>query len=235
MDPQTYALTGKRRKPDYVGVINANTPYLPRKKELADLEAYRSRTLDLETRRLKSEEQLARDALEANKKATDTSSLIGLGQLGISTYTGAERNKKLNEIIAGSGVDTGKTVAGTVAPTAPTAGTGDIGDTNPFGPSASGDSFGGGKAIGSISENAGKTDFWSGLGKGASNWGNIASSSLVGGTVGAGLGEKIFGKNTSSRVIGGAAVAGGLSYLSSGDPYTAGLSAIFGGTLGGFI
>ena len=227
---QSYGLTGRIRKPDYVGVINANALYLPKKKELADLEAYRTKTLDFENRRLTAEQQLAKDTLEANKKSTDTSNLIGLGQLGVSSYQGAQRDKKLDEIISGSG--SGKEVAGTVTPTSPTAGTGDIGDTNPFGPSA--ENYGGGKSIGSISENAGKTDFMFGLKGGASNWGNIISSSLVGGTVGAGLGEKVGGKNTISRAIGGGVTAGALSYLSSGDPYTAGLSAIFGTALGGW-
>lgn len=233
INPQTYGLTGgpgRKYRPNYVDIIEARKKFLPQKKALADEENYRNRSFALDERTLEENARIARETLEANKKSADTSSLIGLGQLAITSKQGFDKDKKLNDIISGGGG--GKGATGTVTPTSPTAGTGDIGDTNPFGPSA--DNYGGGKAIGSISENAGKTDYWSGLKGGASNWGNITSSSLVGGTVGAGLGEKVFGKNTSSRVIGGAVTAGALSYLSSGDPYTAALSAIFGGSLGGF-
>ena len=216
MNTQAFGLTGRKIRPDYVGVINTNAQYLPRKKELADLEAYRNKTLDLETRRLSADEQLSRDTLEANKKSSDTANLIGVGQLGVSTYMGAQRDKKLDEIIAGGGGG-GKTAPGSVAPEMKT-GTEGWDDISPS----------------TTAPAPAKTDLWSGLKGGASNWGTIASSSLVGGTVGAGLGEKVLGKNTSSRVIGGAVTSGALSYLSSGDPYTAALSAIFGGALGGF-
>uniref|UniRef100_A0A6M3JG40 Uncharacterized protein n=1 Tax=viral metagenome TaxID=1070528 RepID=A0A6M3JG40_9ZZZZ len=223
---------GRIRRPDYVGVINANTAYLPKKKELADLETYRNRTLDLgnknldlETIRVAEDQRLARDTLEANKKSSDTANLVGLGQLGVSSFQGAQRDKKLDEIIAGSGGGGSKAVTGTVAPEP-------VESVSGSGPQQFDEPYKAGGA--SVATAAPKTDFWSGLKGGASNWGNIASSTLVGGTVGAGLGEKVLGKNASSRVIGGAVTAGGLSYLSSGDPYTAAISAIFGGALGGF-
>ena len=220
MNVQSYGTTGRKYRPNYVGAINAMTPYLPRKKELADLEAYRNKTLGLETRRLDTETGFVEDTLEANKKASDTASMIGLGQLGVSAYQGRKRDEGLKEVLSGGGG--GKDVSGTVTPDLATAGTGYRGD------------LGGEGIVPGTTPTPAKTGFWSGLKGGASNWGNIAASSLVGGTVGAGLGEKYvpIGGRKEKRIIGGAVTAGGMSYLSSGDPYTAALSAIFGGALG---
>jgi len=219
MNMQSFGLTGRKYRPNYVGAINAMTPFLPQKKALKDEAAYRTKTLDFEKRRLDTETRFSQDTLDANKKAADTSAMIGMGQLGVSAYQGRKRDEGLKEVLSGGG---GKEVSGTVTPTAMGKDGGAVKDYD----MAAG--------AGPSSSAVGKTDFWSGLKGGAKNYGNIISSSLVGGTVGAGLGEKYvpIGGKKEKRIIGGAATAGALSYLSSGDPYTAGLSAIFGGALG---
>lgn len=236
MNLQNYALTGRKTRPDYVGVINANLGYLPRKKELADTEEYRKnllaleeKGLDIDEQRIANETQLAKDALEANKKSSDTANLIGLGQLGASTYMGAKKNKEVKKILdVASGGGGGKSVTGTV-------------------PSSYGESdakIGAGGYAADVATTPAvptaaapkTTDFWSGVKGGAKDIGTIAASSLVGGALGRQLGEKYvpIGGQKEKRIIGGAATAGALSYLSSGDPYTAGISALLGGAFGGW-
>jgi len=221
---QPYAVTGRKYRPNYVDIINTERAYLPRRKELKDLEEYRNKTLGLEATRIANETQMARDTLEANKKSSDTSAMIGLGQLGASAYQGRTRDEKLSAMLGKGG---GKDVPGSVVPT--------------VGPSSSGTpGIGQGDYGGTVGEGGPGTTMdsvWSGLKGGAKNWGSIASGALVGGTVGAGLGEKYvpFGGQKERRAIGGAATAGALSYLSSGDPYSAAISALFGGAFGGFF
>lgn len=220
---QYYGLTGRKYKPDYVGVINANTRYLPAKKSLADEEAYRKRSLDLTSRSIDQSNQLGRDVLEQNQKSADTSALIGLGQLGYSAKTGRARDEKLLNMLEGGG-GTEKAPSGTAAPETVSGMQGvDTAKDTIMDP--------GTYATPTVAAKPG--GFMSGLTQGASNWGDIGMSSLVGGTVGAGLGEKYvpFGGRSTRRAIGGAATSGLLSYLSSGDPYTAGISALLGGGL----
>ena len=218
---QPYAVTGRKYRPNYVDIINTERAYLPRRKELKDLEEYRNKTLGLEATRIANETQMARDTLEANKKSSDTSAMIGLGQLGASAYQGRTRDEKLSAMLGEGG--SGKDVSGAVTPAV-------VSDKS-FG-ALGGEDFIPGKTDASFTDNV-----WSGLKGGAKNWGSIASGALVGGTVGAGLGEKYvpFGGQKERRAIGGAATAGALSYLSSGDPYSAAISALFGGAFGGFF
>ena len=209
---QSFGLTGRRSRPDFVGSINARTPFLGTKKRLEDEEEFRNRTLALQAKRIASEEGLARDRLEAGKKASTTASAIGLGEVGLSSFLGRRRDEKLAEIISGGG---GR-AEGAATPS------GDF-------------EFGGGGGFGDfdgITESSG--GFIPSLTKGAKNFGSIFASSITGGTAGAVLGERIGGENTLSRVAGGAITSGALGYLASGDPYTAGLSALFGGIIGGF-
>ena len=225
MNLQSFGLTGRKIRPDYVGAINANASYLPRKKALADEEAYRDKTLALETDRLRRETELANKQLENQVEGENKSSVIGLGQLAYETKAGMNRDKKLTAMLDGGG---GKGVAGAVT-AEPMAG--ELGDPNPMGV----DKVASGTSIGSISEGAGGKGFWSGVKGGLSDWGTVASSSLAGGVVGGDLGAKAFGDNTFSRVAGGAVASGLLGYLASSDPYTAGLSAIFGGSIAGLF
>lgn len=216
---QQYAVTGRRYRPNYVDIIEAEKRYLPQRKALRDEQIYRDKNFALSERELAEDTRLGREALEANQKASDTSALIGLGQLGTSAYQGRTRDAKLSALLAEGGGG-GKDVTGVVAPT--------VSPTN-----YPENSISPGAGVGT--EGLKPTDgIWSGIKGGAKNWGSIASGALVGGTVGAGLGEKYvpFGGKAERRTIGGAATAGALSYLSSGDPWTAGISAIFGGAIG---
>lgn len=200
MSLQAYGLTGRKRKQDYVGEIEARRPYLAYKKEQADTEAYRNKVLALQS-----------DKIKADEKAATRASVIGLGQLGMSTYFGKKRDDALEEIISGSGKDV---VKGAVAPT--------LSGADPTG-------TGPGMVPMELGGTAKTPGFMSSLKSGASNWGTIAGSSLSGGAAGGELAARFFGDNTLTRAAGGAVVAGGLGYLASGDPYTAGISALFGG------
>ena len=216
---QAYAVTGRRYRPDYVGLIEAKRRYLPEKKRISDEAEYRKNILALET----ESQGLARERLEADEKASTMSSAIGLGQLGLESHYGLKRDTKLAEILEGGG---GK-VEGAVVP--------DVsGGTVKDAWGGEYDFSGGVKGVSGAVADTSKTGFWSGLKTGASKWGPIAASSLTGGTVGAELGEKFIG-GKEGRIIGGGVAAGGLGYLASGDPYTAGISMIFGGLLGGFL
>ena len=224
---QYYGSTGRKYKPDYVGVINANRALLPTIKSLKDEENYRNRLYSLETNRLSQNEQLAKDQLKSSEKASDTSALIGLGQLGYNARAGRLREEGLKQTLSGG--ETAGKAPGTVQPTVtPEAGGSPLTFDEPY-------KGGGGAAA--VADAGKSTDFLSGLKTGASNWGDIAMGAAVGGTVGAGLGEKYvpIGGTREKRIIGGAATSGLLSYLSSGDPYTAGISALFGGSIGGFL
>ncbi len=77
--------------------------------------------------------------------------------------------------------------------------------------------------------------FYSNLKEGASNIGPIASSTLAGGTVGARLTSRFIDDTPVARGFGGAAASGMLNYAQTGNVYSAGLSAIFGGLLGGLF
>ena len=220
---QYYGLTGRKIRPNYVEAINASTKYLPREKALKDEEDYRTKSLNLQTKRIDEETRLAQDAIDANREASDRSAMIGLGQLGVSTYQGAQRDKKLDEILSGGG---DKTATGTVTPEVVASDKGSIG----------GEKYDMAAGLKPSDTAPAKTDFWSGFKSGASKWGPIATGAIVGGTAGADLGKKWvpIGGEKEKRIIGGAATAGALSYLASGDPYTAAISAIFGGGLGAF-
>lgn len=231
---QFYGLSGRKIKPDYVGVVNAGARNLPaqkaiedeeayRTKTLADTEAYRNKSFALEADRMAREEKLARDTLEANEKASEKSNLIGLGQLGLSAYQGNKRDNALKEVLTGG--SSGKT-SGSVTPTV----SGDSTSQSSFDAeqnSLSPDS-GGSMGLGTSSGSG----IWEGIKGGASNYGDIAMGTLAGATIGSKLGEKYIDDTDLGRAAGAALTSGALSYLSSGNLYTAAISSIFGGALG---
>ena len=226
---QFYGLTGRKTKPNYVDIINAQTPYLSRKKAIKDEEAYRNKVLALQESELSQTSVLARERLEAEKKASTRAMGIGLGQLGIETYTGRKRDQELKAIIEGA---TGGKGAATTTPSKAAYGLSDAYDASGNFAADIGDKL---NIKPSFFSKEGITDV-SSWKAGLSKWGPIAVGALTGGTVGAELGEKFlpFGGERERRIIGGAATAGGLSYLASGDPYTAAISTLLGGAFGGF-
>ena len=232
---QYYGLTGRKIKPDYVGVLNAGARNLPAQKQIADEEAYRTKTLAdteayrdksfaLEADRMAQEEKLARDTLKANEKESENATYIGLGQLGVSAFQGRKRDAALKEAITGGG-SSGKT-SGSVAPTV-------SGDTSAGGKESlipDGDNTRTGTM--GLGSSTPSTGVWEGIKGGASNWGDIAAGTLAGATVGSKLGEKLIDDTDLGRAAGAALTSGALSYMSSGNLYTAAISSIFGGALG---
>ena len=75
MNMHQYGITGRLRRPDNVGAIEAMRPYLAYKKEQSDLADYREKTLALE-----------KDRIDAEEKANTRASIIGLGKLGAESY-----------------------------------------------------------------------------------------------------------------------------------------------------
>ena len=219
---QIYGLSGRSIKPNYVAAVNSGVAGLGKRKEIADTEEYRKKTLALEAEKMAQNESLARDMLDAQEKETEQSNVIGLGQLGYKAYQGRQRDTALKEVLTGGG-GTDKS-GGSLSPSF--SGNDTMKASDEAFTSETPSSFGlGSKASG----------IWEGVKGGASNWGDIAMGTGVGATLGASLGEKYISKNDTGRAIGGAVTAGALSYLSSGNPYTAALSSIFGGGLAALL
>ena len=198
---QAYGLTGRRYSPNYVSMIEAERRYLPEKYRLREEKAYRDKSL-----------RLAEDRLEAEKDAATKSQLIGLGNLGLSTYMGMKRDKGVRDLIENTGFGAGEATP-SATPSAGTGKPGSFGPSSEYGPTATQEV--GSNVFGSLK----------------SNWLPIAGTAVAGGPIGGELAAKYFGDNTITRAIGGGVVAGGLGYLSTGDPYAAGISALFGGGL----
>ena len=216
---QAYGLTGRKIRPNYVDVINSDVKYLPQKKALKDEQDYRNRSLALTEENMRLNEGLAKDQLDYRKGEDTKASVVGLGQLALETDRGFKKDKALTAMLEGGG---GKATGG-VEPAV-------MGDKS-LG-ALGGEDFVPGKTDASFLSKEGLTNA-EGWKQGASNWGPIIGSSLTGGTVGADLAAKAFGDNTATRVLGGAATSGLLSYLASGDPYTAAISFLGGGAVGG--
>jgi len=219
---QIYGLSGRSVKPNYVAAVNSGVAGLGKRKEIADTEDYRKKTLALEAERMAQNESLARDMLDAREKETEQSNVIGLGQLGYKAYQGRQRDNALKEVLSGGG-GTDKS-GGSLTPSF--SGEDTMKASDEAFTSETPSSFG----LGSKSSGV-----WEGIKGGASNWGDIAMGSLAGATIGANLGEKYISKNDTGRAIGGAVTSGALSYLSSGNPYTSAISALFGGALGALL
>lgn len=221
---QYYGLTGRKIKPDYVGVVNAGTKYLPQKKELADTEEYRNKMLALDAESLAQNERFAKDTLKAREKETEQSTLIGLGQLGMKANQGRTRDAALKEVLTGGG---GGKAPGAISP--------DVSGSTSSALIPDGDNTRVSSNYGLGGASKAGNGIWEGLKGGASNWGDIAMGTMAGATVGAKLGEKYISKNDTGRAIGGAVTSGALSYLSSGNLYTSAISSIFGGALAALL
>jgi len=79
---QIYGLSGRSIRPNYVAAVNSGVAGLGQRKEIADTEEYRKKTLALEAEKMAQNESLARDMLKAQEKETEQANVIGLGQLG---------------------------------------------------------------------------------------------------------------------------------------------------------
>lgn len=210
MASQTYALTGKKRPTAYLDILNAEVPTLATKKSIADEKVYRDKTLALEAQRQEDHRRISAEELDHAKKAAKTSTLVGLGQMGAAAHFGAKRDKQLLDTINSGGKSKGGNPG--------TALTG--GGTGGAAPTTEAPEF-------LSKEGAGDVSNWK---EGAKNWGDLAAG-LGASVIGAELGDQL----GIGRTAGGAAAGGLVSYLSSGDPYTATINAVLGGVLGGIF
>jgi len=215
MPTQAYGVSGRRpRRKNFVDIINArlDAGTLARKKDIADTAAHRDQILSLERESLAETSRFNREQLQQSKDAATRSALIGLGQAGLAAQKTGRENSAIRKIIEGTGGGEGPGAKGAIG----AAKIGGATDT--------------GSGVRSMLTKDGITNI-SNWKTGASNWGDILSGTLAGGTAGAQVGEKI----GIGRVAGGALASGALSYLSSGDPYTAAISFGLGGALGSIM
>ena len=270
MATQAYAITGRRPPPPkYVDEINAQRPYLGRRKELEDQKAYRERTLGLETDRQAAEEayrnrlfgfEESRQAGEADYRAAtlaagedrttkeaayrDKAFLAqedwNIKEASIaSNWNIYQKDKDARDMAFAQQQADYQRRAGDRASA--------IGLGNLFMKASQGrnrDKAGGFFGLGGkdggggprYADDAGTgTGFYSNLKEGASNIGPIASSVFAGGTVGAGLTSRFIDDTPVARGFGGAAASGMLNYAQTGNVYSAGISAVLGGFLGGLF
>ena len=86
---------GRRRKPNYVAMINAQLPYLPSLMETKRQSEMADEMMKLEKKRFGIEEDVA----ETQKKRENLAMMLGLGNLGLKGYFGYKRNKALENIL----------------------------------------------------------------------------------------------------------------------------------------
>ena len=80
---QMTAVTGRKINPNLVSIINSQTPYLPALKRQEKEDALAQEELNLRQQEMLTNEQLAREELERNKKQTRRGNAIALANLGL--------------------------------------------------------------------------------------------------------------------------------------------------------
>lgn len=80
---QMYATTGRRFDPSYVDIINAQTPYLPALKRQEEADKLAKRELALREQEIASNEALAREEMEQQKKQARLGNIMGVANLGL--------------------------------------------------------------------------------------------------------------------------------------------------------
>jgi len=89
---QMYAVSGKKVDPNYVSIINSQTPYLMSMKRQQAEDDLAKRSLALKEQELIQNEQLAREEMEQNQKQTKRANLLGVANLGLRGGLGAYEN-----------------------------------------------------------------------------------------------------------------------------------------------
>ena len=79
---------GRKRKPTYTDMINAQTPYLYPMKEAAEEKAFREKQFALDEESQRRTEEINLENLEEMKKQNRTANLLKFGELGLSTGFG---------------------------------------------------------------------------------------------------------------------------------------------------
>lgn len=243
--PQMSALgTGLKKRPNYVDIINAQTPFLPAFKA-QELEAdYQKQAQDISQANLELEEEklaLAKDTQAQQQQQAKTSNMIGLAGLGVNTGLGyLQAAPYINPLIkkAGSllglGTSTLMPTAGISASAAEAGATAAGSQAGLLGTQASAASlYGGAEAASGISGAAAE-----GVAGGASLTTTLASyiAPALGGYIGSEIGGKIAGEEKKQEgqmfggMIGGAATGAAVGAL--GGPIVMGVGAIIGGFVG---
>ena len=101
MATQLGAVTGKRIKPNYSAQIEGRIPNLLAEYQAKEDKAYRDEVLASDQKYNDQTLALQRDALENQKKQTQTANTINTGSLLLSAYLGLESNKNLASILGG--------------------------------------------------------------------------------------------------------------------------------------
>lgn len=222
---QQYAIGGRKVRPNYTEVINAQTAYLPalykqkaedeyntsvlglREKELG----LQERSIEQQEQELATMEQLEREALEQQKKQARQANLLAGGNLALKAGLGLYGDKLAKPTTSPPTTDTGSAALGVGAGSAdPATGTGLV-----------------------KSGMQGMSSSWTGKATDWGKWGGALTSfePWAGGTAG-GLAANILGKDegrTKKALIGGGVGAAVSALASGGDVY----KSIIGGVLGG--
>lgn len=213
---QLQAVTGRRIKPKYRDIIEAQVPYLLDRYRIKKENELTQQGLDLQAKGLEQNTALAREALDEEKKQARRSNLIALGNLGLQTGLGAYSvfSDKTPEapIISPKTTDIAQKT---------TAITPDLGFTS--------SETGGSTAVPFLSKSGIlDTSKWKGAFTEPSTYGGAGIGTLAARTIGK-------DKSTLTKALIGAG-AGGLASaaFSGGSPYESVVGAVLGG-LGGIF
>jgi len=185
---QLSAVTGRRVRPDYRGILSAKRAMLPFIKSNELAESRHQDNLAESRRRLKSEEDFAREQTDLQKKQAKKAQAIGAVQLGVDAYSGYKAGQVLDGM-GGGGASKG--FLDTMTSSAATLGQGNWWNSAKAGAA--------GGAMGGV---AGGFAGASLLGDQMPEW--------LGGALGGGIGGALMSGGNIYGAIGGVIVGGGL-------------------------
>lgn len=104
---QLYAVSGKKINPDYTSIIESQTPYLLGLKQQQGQDKLAKEGLDLRRQEMLTNEQLAREQLDEQKKQAKWANVLGVAGLGVkgglSAYEYSEPFKNVVDKFLGLG------------------------------------------------------------------------------------------------------------------------------------
>ncbi len=99
MPVQLGAVAGRRIKPNRVGMINAQTPYLPAVYAKRDVDEYRAKMYNLENEQMTISERLALEQMEQQAGQNKKANWIAAAGLPLTLGMGMAKNRALDEAI----------------------------------------------------------------------------------------------------------------------------------------
>jgi hypothetical protein len=111
MTTQFGAVSGRRRRPNYTGIINAQSPNLPQWMRLGKEAKFADERLALDREGLR----LTKEATQEQQDKENLALMLGVGQTALQGYMGYKENKAVDEIISNIPVK-GATTKPAVAP-----------------------------------------------------------------------------------------------------------------------